>query len=288
MPQTRGPIPLRWHRGRFSSQQIGLSAYILTGQVKVRLSSQSSTRVIATVLVSMIVVVVLVGYGYYGTSTSLSSMSEQNSSLGQQISNLSQQNLNVGQQVSNQNQQISNLNQQVSNGNQQVSDLNQQVSTLEQRTLTVVTMTNTIITVQTTTSVSTQTSYVTDTAYSTVTTTSSVYPPSSSSYALTYVSGNATETIPSCGAWTVAVDVTYEVHQPVSTNIIQWAEFPSGELVQPSTQSTYFDQAYLTIYSTYSGNSGICGGGQISSLSAFVSDTNNNQLSPSTYFIVQS
>ena len=107
------------------------------------LSSRSNARVIAAVLVGVIVVVALVGYGYIATSSSLSSLSEQNAGLSQQLSN--------------QDQQLSSLNQQVSNGNQQISSLSQQVSSLQQRTLTIVTMTNTIISVQTTTSVSTET-----------------------------------------------------------------------------------------------------------------------------------
>jgi hypothetical protein len=170
---------------------------------------------------------------------------------------------------------------------QQNSNLAQQVSVLQQRTVQVVTMTNTVVSVLTTTSTSTETNYVTDTVYSTLTTTSNVYPPSTSSYALTYVTGNATETYPSCGGWTVAVDVTYEMHQQVTSNIIQWAQFPSGQLIQPTSQTSFVNQAYLTVYSTYSGNVGVCGGGAVANLNAFVSDTNNNQLSPSTYFIVQ-
>lgn len=170
---------------------------------------------------------------------------------------------------------------------QQNSVLQQQVSVLQQRTVQAVTLTNTVVSVQPTTITTTETGYVTNIVYSTVTTTSDVYPPSSSSYALTYVSGNSTETYPSCGAWTVAVDVTYEIHQPIPSNIIQWAEFPSGVLVQPSTQQMFTDQAYLTVYSTYSGNTGVCGGGGISSVSAFVTSTNDIQLSPTTNFVVQ-
>ena len=169
----------------------------------------------------------------------------------------------------------------------QNDNLAQQVAVLEQRTVQVVTVTNTVNEVMVTTSISTETDFVTDTIYSTVTTTSDVYPPTSSNFVLTYVSGNSTETFPSCGQWTVAVDVTYEIHQPVPSNIIQWAEFPSGVLVQPSTQQMFTDQAYLTVFSTYSGTSGVCGGGGISSVSAFVTNTNNIQLSPSTNVVVQ-
>ncbi len=206
----------------------------------------------SAVIVGVIIVGGIAGYAFYSDNNALTSLSQQNNALAQQVSNL-----------------------------------NQQVSVLEQRTVQIVTMTNTIVSVETTTSVSTETNYVTNTIYSTVTTTSNVYPPSSSTYALTYVTGNSTETYPSCGAWTVAVDVTYEMHQQISANIIQWAQFPSGQLVQPNTQKSFVNQAYLTIYSTYSGNTGVCGGGGIANLNAFVTDTNNNQLSPSTYFIVQ-
>jgi hypothetical protein len=211
-----------------------------------------NATVISTVIVGVIIVGGIAGYAFYSDNNALASLSQQNNALSQQAANL-----------------------------------NQQVGVLEQRTVQVVTMTNTVISVETTTSISTETNYVTNTVYSTETTTSNVYPPSSSTYALTYVTGNSTETYPSCGGWTVAVDVTYEMHQQISSNIIQWAQFPSGQLMQPTTQTSFINQAYLTVYSTYSGNVGVCGGGGITNLYAFITDTNNNQLSPSTYFIVQ-
>jgi ribonucleotide reductase beta subunit family protein with ferritin-like domain len=170
---------------------------------------------------------------------------------------------------------------------QQNSNLAQQVAVLQQRTVQVVTLTNTVVSVQTSTSTSTETDFITSTVLSTVTTTSNVYPPSSSSYPLTYISGNATWTNPSCGSDVVTVDVTYEMHTQISSNIIQWVRFPSGQLVQPTSQKEFVNQAYLTVYSEYDYTSGVCGGGQITSLNAFVTDTSNNQLSPSTYFIVQ-
>jgi hypothetical protein len=209
----------------------------------------------AALVVGFIVVFGLVGYAFYRDNSNLVVLSQQNGELAQGIANL-----------------------------------NQQMGFLEQRTVQVVTVTNTVISAETLTSTSVQTDYVTNTVTSTVTTTSSIYPPTSSTYPLTYVTGNATETLPSCGGWVVAVSVTYELHQPVSSNIIQWAQFPSGQLIQPDagSQKSFVTQAYLTVYSTYSGNVGVCGGGVISSLHAFVSDTNGNQLSPSTYFIVQS
>jgi hypothetical protein len=106
-------------------------------------SSQSNVRVIASVIVTTIIVVGFVGYGYYATSSSLASISRQNTSLSQQLSGV--------------NAQASNLNQQVSNINQEISNLNQQVSALEQKTLMEVTMTDTVVTVETTTSLVTTT-----------------------------------------------------------------------------------------------------------------------------------
>lgn len=55
------------------------------------LSTQNNTQVIATVLVGVIIVVGLVGYGYYATSSSLASLSKQNTNLSQQVAALAQQ-----------------------------------------------------------------------------------------------------------------------------------------------------------------------------------------------------
>jgi len=218
------------------------------------MSSHSHLPIMAALVVGFVIVFGLVGYSFYRDNGTLVALSQQNDELAQGVANL-----------------------------------NQQVGFLEQRTVQVVTLTSTVISVETLSTVSTQTDYVTNTVTSSVTTTSNVYPPTSSTYPLTYVAGNATETFPSCGAWVVAVSVTYELHQQVSPDIIQWAQFPSGQLIQPDagSQKSFLNQAYLTVYSTYSGNVGVCGGGGISSLHAFVSDTNGDQLSPSTYFIVQ-
>jgi hypothetical protein len=106
------------------------------------LSTQSNTPVIVGVVLGVIIVVAVVGYGYT-TSSSLASMSRQNTNLSQQLSGLSQQDSGLDQQASSQDQQI--------------SSLSQQVSTLGQRTLTVVTQTNTVVSVETTTSVVTTT-----------------------------------------------------------------------------------------------------------------------------------
>lgn len=59
--------------------------------------STQSNKVIATVLVGVIIVVALVGYDYYATSSSLASLSKQNANLGQQVSALAQQVSSLGQ-----------------------------------------------------------------------------------------------------------------------------------------------------------------------------------------------
>jgi hypothetical protein len=243
---------------------------------------QGNSSVIATIFVG-VVIVGAVAYGIYSTNSWLSALSEQNTSLKGQIAGL-------GQQVSTVNRQESTLASQNSDLANQIAGLSQRVGVLEQHTVQVVTLTNTVISMRTTTSISTETIFVTNTIYSTVTTTSNVYPPSSSTYALTYVSGNATWSNTNCVAHLTA-DVTYEIHKQVSSNIIQWLRLPSGQLVQPGTQKVFTNQAYLTVFSQYDYDRGPFGpcdaGGPIASLNAFVTDTNNNQLSPSTYFIVQ-
>ncbi|HXW36395.1 MAG TPA: hypothetical protein VEJ36_00585 [Nitrososphaerales archaeon] len=217
----------------------------------------------STTVIIAILILAFTSYAFVSTATSLSELSKQNQ-------NLETENIVLAQQLSLQNQQISSL-------NQQESSIGQGESGVASRTLQA----------ETTTVIETSTSVSTSVAYSTLTTTSEVYPPSNSTYALTYVDGNSTESYPSCGAWTIALDVTYEVHQQLPPSVMQWAEFPSGVLMQPSTQQVFPNHAYVTIVSTYSGNTGACGGGTISSLIAFVTDSNNNQLSPSVSFVVQ-
>jgi hypothetical protein len=102
---------------------------IITTLGTLSLSASSNRQAVIVVLVGLIIVAGVVGFGYYTTSSRLSSLSDQNTNLGQQLSNL----------------------------NQQDSSLNQQVSSLEQRTISTVTLTNTIVTVETTTSVTTTT-----------------------------------------------------------------------------------------------------------------------------------
>jgi len=219
------------------------------------MSSQGHLSILAALAVGFVIVFGLVGYAFYRDNNDLAALSQQNAQLGQSVANI-----------------------------------NGQLAFLEQRTVQTVTLTNTVISAETLTSTSTQVSYVTDTVTSTATTTSDIYPPSGSTYQLTYVTGNATQTQAGiqCGYFVLAVDITYEMHQQVSSNVVQWAKFPSGLLMQPATQKVFPNQAYVTIDSTYSYGSGFCpNSGSISSVTIFVTDTNNNQLSPSTYFIVQ-
>ena len=139
----------------------------------------------------------------------------------------------------------------------------------------------------TTTITATQVSITTATTTSLITTTKTLFPPSNSTYALTYVDGNATITEPSCGSYVVAVYVTYAMHSQVSSNsLIQWAVFPSGQVMQPNSQKAFTNQADITVASTYNYSTGFCEVGIIQNLAAFVTDSSNNQLSPSTNFVV--
>ncbi|MGD0477530.1 MAG: hypothetical protein ABSB29_05120 [Nitrososphaerales archaeon] len=232
---------------------------------------QGNYSVIATIAVGVIIIGA-VAYGIYSTNSSLSALSGQNTSLKGQIGSL--------------NQQLSSANQQLSSVNQQVSTLNQQVSVLEQRTITVVTVSNTVVTLEVSTSVSTATSFVTNTLTSTVTTTSNVYPPSNSTYTLTYVDGNATNHEPSCGSFVLSVFITYELHKPLPSNLVVWAKFDNGVLYQPSSQQVYVNQAYVTVYASYSYSSGYCGVGIPGSVTSWVTDSRNQVLGPFETFVV--
>jgi hypothetical protein len=199
------------------------------------------------------------------------------------------------------NAQVSSLQTNVSSYQSNVSSYESVVSSMSDHpsTTTVTsTQTNTLISVQTTTQVSTTISTLTTTTtYSTtyttlqtVTTTRSIYPPSNSSYILTFVSGNATQSqaMIQCGYLVLTVYVTYEMHAQIPSNVVQWARNPSGSLMQPSSQKEFTNQAYLTIYSTYNYGTGFCpNDGSISSASIFVADSNNNQLSTQTLFTLQ-
>lgn len=133
---------------------------------------------------------------------------------------------------------------------------------------------------------STSTAYVTNTVYSTVTTTSNVYPPSNSTYALTYVDGNATNTEPSCGSFVLSVLITYEIHQSLPSTLIVWTQFDNGILYQPTSQQVFPSQAYLTVDASYSYSSGRCSVGYPTSVTSWVTDSRNNMLSPAETFIV--
>ncbi len=203
--------------------------------------ANGSGPIIAVVIVGALIIVG-VGYTFYSTSNSFSSLSEQNSNLAQQV------------------------------------------SILQQRTVQVVTLTNTVVSPVTTTS--TSTAFITNTVYSTVTTTSNVYPPSNSTYVLTYVDGNATNTEPSCGSFILSVFITYEIHQSLPSTLIVWTQFNNGILYQPTSQQVFPSQAYLTVQASYSYSSGRCGVGYPTSVTSWVTDSRNNMLSPTETFIV--
>jgi hypothetical protein len=139
-----------------------------------------------------------------------------------------------------------------------------------------------------TTSVSTySTTYTTS---KTITQTTSIFPPTNSSYALTYINGTAIQSQAGvqCGYLTLAVDVTYEMHQQIPSGVIQWLQFPQGNLMQPSSQTEFTNQAYFTVDSSYNYGTGFCpNNGAISNATIFVTNSNDYQLSPSTFFVVQ-
>jgi len=211
------------------------------------MSSQSNLPVLATLVVGIIIVVAFVGYAFYSDNANLTSLSQQNSALGQQV-----------------------------------AGLNQQVSVLEQRTA--VTLTNTVIVPSISTSTTTQTT--TSVVYSTVTSTSDVYPPSNSTYPLTYIDGNATNTEPNCGSFILSVFITYEIHQTLPSTLIVWTQFDNGVLYQPTSQQIFPSQAYLTVQASYSYSSGRCGVGYPTSVTSWVTDSRNNMLTPTETFVV--
>lgn len=209
---------------------------------------------ISSVVSSIVVGVIVIGavaYGIYTTNSGLSVLSEQNTSLKGQVASLSQQ-----------------------------------VAVLQQKTVQVVTLTNTVISVQMMTSVSTATEFITNTIYSTVTTTKNIYPPSNSTYALTYVDGNATNHETSCGSFVLSVFTTYEIHQSLPSNVVVWAKFDNGITYQPSSQQVFANQAYFTVDATYSYSSGYCGVGIPASVTSWVTDSRNQVLSPFEVFVV--
>jgi hypothetical protein len=174
-------------------------------------------------------------------------------------------------QVSSQQQTIGSLQLQVANVSGQLDNL--------KRSTVTSTTTATVTTIQVSTSTTVTTSLIT--------TTKTLFPPSDSTYALTYVDGNATITEPSCGSFVVAVYVNYAMYAQLSSNsLVQWARFPSGQVMQPNTQKVFTNQADMTVASTYNYSTNACSVGMIQNLAAFVTDSNNNQLSPSTNFVV--
>jgi uncharacterized coiled-coil protein SlyX len=235
------------------------------------------------VIVAAIVIMGLVGYSYYTTSSSLSSLSEQNSDLNQQL-------LNLNQQVSNGNQQISGLNQQVSNGNQQVSSLSQQVSTLEQKTLTVVTQTNTVVNVETTTSLvtTTQISLVTTTQTSLVTTTqTSISSVPQSSLIMT---GDSYNNVTHTFTFQVQNTENYIIYAQLSASL--WGQTNFGCNGQAGT---FISQVYTfnpgTVITTQlslalGSYSGFCGGNPLSSIQANFVIPQSTAVSPTYTFIV--
>lgn len=253
------------------------------------LSTQSSAQIIATVILGVIIIVGVVGYGYT-TSSSLASMSRQNTSLSQQLSGLSQQDSGLDQQVSSQNQQISGLGQQVSNGNQQISSLSQQVSTLEQRTLTVVTMTNTVITVETTTSLitTTQTSLVTTTQTSLVTTTQTSI--SAVPQAALIVTGDSYNNVTHTFTFQVQNTENYIVYAQLSASLWGISYFAcSGQVGTFVSQVYTFTPGAVTTTSlnlalaTYSG---YCGDQPLSSIQMNLVIPQSTPVSPTYTFIV--
>ncbi len=156
------------------------------------------------------------------------------------------------------------------------------------------TTTNTVTSTQTNTQVSTSVSTLTTaltysttyTNYQTVTTTSSIYPPSNSTYALTFVSGNITTSATgSACTWNYYVDVTYEMHQQIpQSGVVVWVQYPNGQIADTSPTS-FANQAYLTLDASFTYAFPACPGGW-SSISTWITGNTNNVLSPTTTFIV--
>jgi hypothetical protein len=82
------------------------------------------------VVIGVVMVDGLFGYGYVSTTSDLSSLSEQYASLNQQVAGQAQQISSLSNQVASSSRQVSDLNQLDSNLGQQISGLNQQISGL--------------------------------------------------------------------------------------------------------------------------------------------------------------
>jgi len=132
---------------------------------------------------------------------------------------------------------------------------------------------------ETVTTTSSSTYSTTYTTLQTTTQTTSLFPPSNSSYALTFMSGNATlVSTSSCSVAYYNVWLNYEVHSQLPSNLTVWAKFNDGIVV--STTGTLFqNQAYLSISAQNSHNFSACGQG-VSYMNVWITDNSNNVLSP--------
>lgn len=175
--------------------------------------------------------------------------------------------------------QSNNLSRENTRLNQQVVSLSDNPSTTTLTETTLLTMSypypTTITEIQTSTvsSITTLVSTYTTTNTITFTTATSLFPPSNSTYLLTFVSGNATSAS-NYGITNYAVNLTYEAHGTIPTTLLVWVRFPNGGILQASP-TVFRNQAYLTLnagYSTYN----------FPNLVAWVTDSANNVLSPST------
>jgi hypothetical protein len=154
------------------------------------------------------------------------------------------------------------------------------------------TLTSTLTTTQYSTLVS---SFTTTSVYSTtfttlqtVTTTSSIYPPSNSSYALTFVSGNATSSggQAACSV-NYQVDATYELHQSIpNSGVVVWVKYPDGEVTSTSPKM-FPNQAYVTLDAGFYYQFNACGGNW-ANVVTWVTDTSNKVLSPTTNLVTVS
>lgn len=185
--------------------------------------------------------------------------------------------------VSKQNTLLSSL---ANNQNQEITQLSQQIISLEDNPSTT-TSTDTIVSpiyysttltemeTETTTSLATFVSTLNQTELMSVTetTTVSMFPPSNSSYILTFVEGNVSESSQYGILSDYAVNLTYEMHGPIPASLIVWVRYPNGGILQDSTPTIFKNQAYLTLNAGFETSS-------FPNLVAWVTDSSNNVLSP--------
>jgi hypothetical protein len=172
--------------------------------------------------------------------------------------------------------------------NAQVSSYQTSVSSYESVVSSMSAHPSTTTTTETLTSTLTTTSTysTTYTTLQTVTTTRSIYPPSSSSYVLTFVSGNATYSSggPACSV-NYYVDATYEMNQSIpNSGVVVWIKYPDGEVAH-AVPTMFVNQAYLTLDASFFYQFNACGGNWYN-LTTWVTDNSNNVLSSTTYLIV--